>query len=254
MNPAIEVEDVAVLPTLDRARPIISGDNPSLEDLMFAYPNAYVLAPLPEYARLSKDCIVVSTGKRETTVLKKLGYAVTVIPLSVSALLDSFKDINPLSRQVLIINTLPDATDKVQVAQTIALLGETPNNIHTVMSQYESFRGFDFQEAFLQMKLSQCLKIAKTFRDSSIVEVGALLLSGHSIAWALKDSSVGEVCSKTGANSFYVNKIYSFASKYIRTVNFGRATQALTSILTRIQEGQDPQVVLKNTLISVLVN
>jgi hypothetical protein len=192
---------------------------------------------------------IVVTAKKEITALKKLGVETATPDCSSRTILDYAGKIGPLTRRGLAIMNLKSPHSQVAAALHMALAGEQEAN--QVVRQFPEGSGFILQEAFFDMRVAECLRLVDSIPASRVVELGMLLLSGHTLAFAIKWSDARAVMA-LGNNPYYVQKIQERSGAYIRKVNFEKATEILTSILPRIKRGHEPRRLLKSSILEIL--
>lgn len=249
---AIFLEDISFLEVLDRNRPVYFAEDPDLDGLMQDPRPAFIVGATD--ARTINSAVnfghmIVCSGKKEQTVLKKLGLEIATPECSTKSILEFAGTLGPITRRALAISNLKKPSDQIRAATQIGLVGES--FIAAIMGQFPENLGFVLQEAFLDMKIRVCLDLLESVPPTRVVELGMLLLSGHTLAFAIQGSSTRAVM-ELGNNPCYVNKICDLSRGYIRKVDFGRATQALTSVLPRVKRGHEPHHLLRSTILEVL--
>lgn len=245
MHRALEVEELAALDLVDPALPVFHTG--SEFDTGYSDP-AFVVGPFSESVTgLPENFTLVSDSKKDTKLLKAIGYKVQPVDSSLAAITKRFG----LTRQSMALGNLKKVASQIQAAKKIELLGESKDSINEALAGYDEVTGFALQEAFLQCNLSHCLALVDRTPATAVVSSAALLLSGHTMAFMIKGSSVREVVA-AGFNSYYVNKIRDFAPNYLRRVDYDHATELLSGVLPRIKRGEEPKHLLRRTVLGVL--
>lgn len=254
---AIVVECLSALEILDRTRPVYYADDPTIDSLLLDPSPAFVVGASGDsfdpvfVSRVAQtDHTLVAVSKKEATVLRKLGVDAGVPDMSARAIVERVTEsVGPLSRRALAISNLKGQHEQVMAAIQIAMLGDAA--MGTVLGQFPDGAGFVLQESFLDMRIGLCMDLVDSMPATRVVELGMLLLSGHTLAFALKGADARSVMA-LGYNPYYVNKVRDRSVMYTRKVDFHRATSGLTSILPRIKRGHNPHRLLKSTILEIL--
>ena len=256
MLEAIEVDCVQYLEVVDPLKPVLSGSDAELmvQDMQ----GGFALWPVGDSTmstmkRMPASWVLVSTSKKDSEAIRKLGLQIKKITPSVSDVIKSASRLSELTRQSMAIANLKDIEHQIQAAIQIALLGETKEHIETVVNKFPSGRAFALQDAMLSLNLKKALDILNDIDPNSVIEVGGLLLSGHIVAFA-SASGVDKTAKALGHNRYYVERITMASSRYVKRVDFVKSTDLLSTILDRVKHGENPAMVLRSTIIGVLTS
>jgi len=245
----IVADDLGALSLINPDFPVFYEEQDYLD-----YPNeAFIVMPITgvqlDYLIACKArFIFIAHYKKDIDLLKKKGIIELKIDVSISKVLDSLRHLGPLTRASMGLGDLKSVSHQIQAATTIALLGESKESINYAKLQHIETKNFAIQEAFLQMDLSLCLKLLDDVKPSDCVGVAALLLSGHTLAFALKDGSITEL----GVNAYYANKIQDLSVKYVRKAPFEKVTLLLAGYLGQVKEGSEPHHLLRQIILKSL--
>jgi len=254
---ALSVECISALTLVDNSLPVFYGTGP--EELYLSYPDpGFLVLPIPDATLLSlirsrSPLTLVATSKKDVASLKKRNIEPKLVDVSPSAVLKSASAISPLSRSSMSVAGLGKTPVAIAATHMLALLGESKENIAAIMDFFPETQAFAIQEAFLSMNVARTMRLLCLVKSKDAVGVAALLLSGHTVAAILKESSAQEAIA-SGLNSFYVDKIRSMSTRYIRKVDLNRATKLLSSFLEDVKSGMDAHCLLRYRVAAILTS